>query len=264
MWNSFKSEKNMSYQGHLDDSYISFNIKRLVHNYLNVPRYVALFRYHPKKLTIIPGIHKKRETRLYNELTASQNKRELEKFSFDYASRIFSFLWRFCSKINHLSEKNIYYLKPLDPHTSKTVLKNYKNYLDSLNSSLTPGNIYLIPDTEILFQHFDRYKQPYARRVLIIDVKKEQLWIVPFSSRTDKINKSRDIIFDPNAENSELNTTARPAIDNFPYTKMTKRSVLCLQAAQPFTRDNFFASALTCIGGLRKETLSIVRERLKN
>jgi hypothetical protein len=252
----------VSFLGEMEDQYISFHVRRSEQNYLDGLRKVTLFRFYNKRLTIVPGVHKSKETALFKELTAIQNKKEVEQNSFNIKKDLFSFMWRFRQDENFISN-NIENLYPVDPHIAKKASKKYKKYQDYLRSGLVPGNIYLIPDTEIIFQNPHRQRQPYARRVLIVNGKNNLILIVPFSTRIDMACKSRDILFDSQASRSDLTYHAQPAIDNFPYKKMTKKSVLSVQAAQPLTREDFLGSALTLVGALRKETLQAVHDRLK-
>lgn len=248
--------------GEMKDQDVSFHIRRSNENYLKGLRKVTLFWFHNKRRTIVPGVNKSRESALFNELTRTQNKKEVEKNSFDINKDFFSFLWRFrqCEKIINDNIKKLY---PVDHDIAKKASKKYKEYQDYLRSRLVSGNIYLIPDTEITFQNPHRQRKPYARRVLVVDGKNNQIQIIPFSTRIDMACKSRDIFFDYEASRSDLNCHAQPAIDNFPYNIMTKKCVLSVQAAQPISKEDFLGSALTLIGALRRETLLAVYDRLK-
>lgn len=251
-----------SYRGDMADSFVSFHVRRSQENVSKEQRPVVFFRYHKLKLTFVPGIRPTKETKLYRELTSIQNKKSIEKNGFLIEKLLFSFVWRFGGNEGFVKQA-IQQLEILDPQITKKVLKDYKKYLQSLDSSLVQGNIYLIPDTEILFSNPKRFRQPYARRVLILQVHNNQLWIIPFSTRLDKADPARDIVFDPSSRTTDLGPDARPAIDNFPYQRMNKKNVLCIQAAQPLTRDQFLSAALVSIGALKKETLQAVQERIK-
>lgn len=80
-------------------------------------------------------------------------------------------------------------LEPVDSRMSKKIKTAAKKFKVHLRACLKPGHIYLVPDAEVAFNRQDRFKQPYARRVLIMDVQNDQVVIVPFSTKIERMDK---------------------------------------------------------------------------
>jgi len=53
-------------------------------------------------------------------------------------------------------------------------------------------------------------------------------------------------------------------IGSYAYRMFSKPNVLCVSAIQPFTVQDFLATALTHMGAVRSELLKFIHYRLKN
>lgn len=249
--------------GLLDDEFISFNFRRSSRSHSSFPRKVILLSAPQLKKTIIPGLKEKAEPILKKELKKYQNWKAAKNFSFEIDHYFYSFLWRFRMDQNFVLNE-IHALNALKNKEAKKVKLAFKKYQASLRSNLVAGQVYLFPDADVIFQRPNRFKQVYARRVLVINVRSGQLVIIPFSSRVDRINEKTDILFDPDFKRARLDPHAMPAVENFPYKIFFRKVALFVCAAQPITEKDFLEAALIAKGAIRKDVLDFVREKMKN
>jgi hypothetical protein len=257
-----KLTSNDPSEGLLREEYISFNIKRTCNNHSNFPRKVTIFNPAHVKNTIVPGLKERGESELLEELKKYQNWREVKRHSFSLPPHLFSLLWRF-RKDQGFVLKKVHPIKPLKKNESKDARIAYKKYRESLQSNLRAGQVFLIPDAEVTFQRPGRYTHGYSRRVLVIHTKGDQIMIIPFSTRIDRINEKTDILFDSHYKGKRLNPSEIPAVENFPYKIFSQKTVLCVCAAQLIRREDFIESALLLIGPLEKSLLDFVQEKMK-
>ena len=253
--------KDQILEGLLKEEFISFNIRRSPDNISKFPRKVTLLNAFSEKKIIIPGIREKGEKGLTQELKQTQNWQDVTKYSFDISSHLFSLLWRF--RENKFSTGKIQALQPLNLKEAQKILITRKRYQQFLKEALTPGKIYLFPDSEVTFQKVNRMVKGYARRVLILSARSDQLTIIPFSTRIDLIVPEKDILFDRSYKESALDPTGRPAVENYPYAIFTQKTALCVHAAQPILLEDFLETALAPKGVIRKEVLNLVEKKLK-
>lgn len=251
------------FQGLLGEEFISFNIRRSSDSYSPFSRKVMLLPASRSKKTIVPGIKEKSERGLLREIKGYQNWRELKRHSFEISPHLFSFLWRF-SEGHKFVSREVEAKSPLGKKEAKKAVLAYKKYKASLQADLSPGRVYIIPDAAILFQDPNRYKRPYARRVLIMSVQRGQLVMIPFTTRLKRINENTDILFDPTHKGPRLDRWGIPAVENFPYKIFSRKAVLCVCAAQPMSEEDFLDSILVSIGSLNNDLLNFVLEKMKN
>ena len=249
--------------GLLDEKFASFNIRRSPKSYSLSPRKVILLSAPHLKKTIIPGLKEKAEPILKKELKKYQNWKTAKNFSFEINHYLYSFLCRFRMDQNFVLNE-IHALNALKNKEAKKVKVAFKKYQASLRSNLVAGQVYLFPDADVIFQKPNRFRQVYARRMLVINVSSGQLVIIPFSSRVDRINKKTDILFDPDFKGARLDPDAMPAVENFPYKIFFRKVALFICAAQPITEKDFLEAALITKGAIRKDVLNFVREKMKN
>jgi hypothetical protein len=255
-----KAIRSAPLEGYLPDEHVSFNIRRS-----SIPsnpslRTITLFPGQARPL-VVPGLDPGKESDLLAELKRVQNWKQVETNGYRVPPLLFSFLWRFHGGAGG-PPLGFQSLAPFPPKIAKMIESAYKQYRNRLAINLAPGQIFLIPDAEVSFGHRSRQVKPYARRVLIAKVQAEQAIIVPFSTRTDWINRSSDILFDPKTK-GELSFDARPAVENFPSLLFSRPSLLKISCAQPIGSDEFLSYALICIGAIRREVMNLVIERLK-
>jgi len=251
------------FQGLLEDESISFNIRRSKVNFSRFPRRVAILPASKSGKMIIPGIEERREGQLVNELKNYQVWKDVKRYSFEVFPYLFSFLWRF--KTDYFSFINE--VKKVEPFTVGTVKRfktAFKGYRASLRSNLSPGHIYLIPDADITFNRPGRFKQVYARRVLILEVRNGQIVMIPFSTRIERMNMRTDILFDPAYNGERLSSSSFPAVENFPYKIFSKKVVLCVYAAQPITEEVFLDSDLVSMGSVMRDLVVFAKDTMKN
>lgn len=249
--------------GRLEEKYISFNFRRSSDNYRKAQREVVLLNPLQPGNIVIPGIKKKNESALVEELKKYQNWNTAIKHSFEISPYLFSFLWRFKTP-KKFGLNKFGALAPIDKKVAKKIKTAFNKYQVSLRSKLSPGQVYLFPDADVIFQRPNRFKQVYARRVLVIDVRADQLVIIPFSSRVDRIDKKTDILFDSGFKGERLDPDAMPGVENFPYKIFSRKVALFVCAAQPITEKDFLEAALIAKGAIRKDVLDFVREKMKN
>jgi len=250
------------WEGLLDDKHISFNIRRSEDNYSRFSRKVLIYPSQAFSKAVFPGIKEKDEKALVAELKGYQNWEQVKNHALTIPPHLYSFLWRF--GMNH-QDSLIYIQKvgPVSDDISKSFIKALKKYQSSLAMNLAPGQIYLIPDTAVTFNKPGRFKQGYARRVLIIDVRTDQLLMIPFSTKIDRMIKQTDILFDSSNPNGSLSPEAIPAVENFPYTIFNHKVALRVSSVQPILRDRFIQIAIVPIGAVRRELLQVVRDKMK-
>ncbi len=246
----------------INDQYVSFNVNRPAETYSSFPREIVTFLTSPHAQTVVPGIHPRNENRLYKILKNIQNWKKLKKHSFDLNYRVYSFLWKF--HIHPAECKSlIKSVTPLSVRGARTVKKVAERYRSYLQHKLVKGMVFLVPDTKVDFHLPGRFKKPYARPVLVFHINGDQLIIIPFSTRTERMNKQTDILFDRSYVGKALDPRDVPAVENFPYSRFTKKAALIVSAYQPITRDDFLTSALTHIGPVRPELLKFIEDRMK-
>jgi len=249
-------------QGLLREKHISFNMRRASDSYSEFPRKVTLFNPTHLKNTIIPGVKEHRESLLLEELKKYQNWREVKRHSFPLPPHLFSLLWRF-RKDREFVSNEVSSIEPLKKVEAKNARNAFKKYQASLRSNLLPGQVYLFPDAEVTFQRPGRYRHGYSRRVLIMNVRSDQIVMIPFTTRLDRINRKTDILFDSRYKGPRLSSIENPAVETFPYKIFSQKVVLCVCAAQPMTKHDFLGSALISIGPLERKLLDFVREKMK-
>jgi len=249
-------------QGLLEEQFISFNIGRTLASYSQFPRKVILLPASRLKKTIIPGIKEKTERNIVKELKSYQNWQHIRKNSFQISPYIFSFMWRF-SKAHHFILNNVRAIELLGKNEARRAIVAFRKYQASLRHNLSAGHIYLIPDSEVLFENPNRHKQPYARRILIINSQKGQLLVIPFTSQHRRMNRETDVLFDRAHKGPRLDPAGVPPVESFPYKIFTRKAVLRVEMAQPLTEEDFVGSALTSLGVLKTDLLDFVREKMK-
>ena len=250
-------------QGLLEDEPISFNIKRSVDNYSRFPRKVTLLHALQQKRTIIPSIKERSERNLVKELKIYQNWRQVRRHSFEIGPHLFSFLWRF-RRGHQFVFNEVEAIKPLGKNEAKRAIVAYRNYQAALRHNFTPGHVYLFPDSEIVFQDPNRFKMPYARRILLLNVQNGQLVMAPFTSKLRWMNKETDILFDSAQKGQRLDPFGTPAVENFPYKIFSRKAVLRVEVAQAMRAEDFMGAALISLGALNNDLMDFVRQKMKN
>lgn len=96
-----------------------------------------------------------------------------------------------------------------------------------------------------------------------MNVRNDQIVMIPFSTKLNMINKQTDILFNPGHEGPRLNPSGNPAVENFPYKIFSQQVALCVSAAQPITKEDFLEAALVSMGPLERKLLDFVREKMK-
>lgn len=249
-------------KGYLRDEHISFNISRPPPSCTNFSRTITLFPGQARPL-VVPGVNPVKETDLLAELKRFQNWKQVETNSYFLSPLLFSFLWRFHAGASG-SPLHFQSLAPFPGKQAKIIETAYKQYRERLAHSLAPGQIFLIPDAEVTFNRPGRYHQIYARRVLVAAAGADQLLIMPFSTKIERLRKDLDVVFDASDKTGRLAVAACPAVENFPYLMFRKKTVLRVSAAQPMTRSQFLEAALVSLGAVRREVLTLIFEKMKN
>lgn len=259
----FDIESLFLFRALLDDKYISFNMDRPLGTISPFPRDVVLLSSPSTGKAIIPGVVCAKEKTLLKELKKARNWKRVKAHSFVEEQKSFSLLWRFSGKIGEAAD-HVKRPAPLAANSAQRVRSALKKYRSSLQSDLRPGKVFLIPDAEITFKNPARHRQVYARPVLVFTVHWNQVLIIPFSTRIEKMNKTIDILFDSEYAGESLVRDGIPAVENYPYKMFTKKTALFVTAAQPVTREGFLAAALTPLGAVTNNLLHFVKERMKN
>lgn len=254
---------NTKYQlGAIDDESISFNIRRCNGNYLSFPRQVVIMPGGEKNsltgnLLIVPGLIENQESDLLNELKETTKWKLVNRFSFKISSRMFSFLWRF--KIPDESDNGrLFMMAGVEKKDEEKIQSIYKRYQEHLRHTLTPGQVYLIPDREVTFNQTRRKKKIYGRYVLLLCVNKDQVFFIPFTTRMNRMDKKKDIVFNSGFKGVPLSKEELPAVENFPYTIFKKETVLKVNALQKKEKGLFLDIALCSVGSVRKELVDFI------
>lgn len=246
----------------ISDKDISFNINRSNSNYSNFARKVVIMPSLQHQSTVIPGANTINERKLLNELATFQRKGVVNKYSFKISPLLFSFLWRFRIKTSSIFTncRSVEPLeKPSDTKITKKINNAYKKYQTYLKHNLASGQIFLIPDREVMFNQVKRVTKIYARRILIFAVQSNQITFIPFTTQVNRQNKT-DILFDKQYKGACLDSETFPAVETFPYNIFTKKTLLKVNAAQPVLKKEFFEFALMPIGTVRKEVLNFIQK----
>ncbi|MBW1982852.1 MAG: hypothetical protein JRJ12_16740 [Deltaproteobacteria bacterium] len=247
----------------IDDHLVSFNIRRPEETISPHPRDILGLYCWRQRLTIVPGVLSSRERMLLAELKKVQNWKRVKKHSFDLHERIYSWLWRFGLERNrHFNP--LANLSAVTRKDARKILQALKSYCAYLQDKLHRGMIFLIPDLELCFHDPRRLKQPYSRPVMVFDVRENQISIIPFSTRVERLDPAVDILFDPSFRGRALDPDGRPAVENFPYKILARKTVLVVSAMQSLTRERFLSAALLPRGVLRPAVLELARKRMKN
>lgn len=258
----FPLSKTVLY-GELDDHLISFNFKRSTSFISQQFRPVIVLTSHHNQRIIIPGITQG-ETGLIDEIKSNHQWDSARQYLFKLKQHQFSFLWRFCDDDSR-TPVNIQIRGICTEKESKLISKAFHEYLDSLNSRLCEGQVFLMPDREVNFNQQRSAYKPYSRRVLIFKKNSSHITMVPFTSRIGRhmSHKCRDILFDANSSCPQIDPDGQPAIESFPYSIFKKQLMLCVFGAQPMTVEDFLMAALKPLGSVRKELLAAVSHRMK-
>jgi len=249
--------------GLFPDEDISFNIDRPP-NTLNVThRTVVILPPSSARGTVIPSVRRKVDAGLLRLLKSIQNWHKVKRFSFEYDSKLFSLYWKFrLDKVELWAKLN--FATPLKAKAAKEVKKVTKKHISSLETRLRPGNVFLVPDSELTFGNPERLTKPYSRYVLLYAIRSQQVMIIPFSTQIHMMDPDIDILFDQDYSGPALKPGTRPAVENYPYKMFSRPNVLCVTAIQPFTVQDFLDSALTPVGAVRPRLLRFIAYRLKN
>lgn len=250
-------------QGLLADTSISFNIRRSENNRSEFPRKVMVLPSSPRRKSVIPGLLKNKERTLFDELRKFQSWKAVVQHSFEMSSRLFSFQWRFRTD-PVLGLKEFRALEPVDSRTSKKIEMASRKFKAHLRAFLKPGHVYLIPDAEVTFNRRKRFKQGYARPVLILAVQNEQIVMVPFSTKIERMNRKTDILFDSEYKGERLDPDGLPPVENLPLSVSTQKAALFVCAAQPMTKEAFLEGAIAPVGSVSQALLNIAEKKLKN
>ena len=250
-------------KGLLDDKSISFNIKRSSDTQRKFPREVMLVNSSSLRRSVIPGLVEKKERVLSKELTQIQNWKSVITHSFEIPPYRYSFLWRFRTDPT-MGLKAFRSLTPVDKKNAKKIKSALKRFQAYLRSNLKPGQIFLVPDSEVKFNRENRFKQGYARRVLMVHARNDQILMIPFSTKIERMNKNTDILFDSGYKGKTLDPQGFPPVENFPDKNFRRKAVLFICAAQPMDREEFLEGALVPIGLVRQALLDFVKKKLKN
>ena len=247
-------------KGYLSDAYVSFNIRRNLSSPNESSRTITLFPGQTRPL-IVPGLDPGNETDLLAELKRFQNWKQVETNSYRVPPLLFSFLWRFHARAGG-PPLHFQSLAPFPPKVAKMIAAAYKQYRDRLAHGLAPGQVFLIPDAEVTFNQSGRYRQIYARRVLVAAAGPDHVLFMPFSTKIERLRTDLDVLFDASNATGELTLTARPAVESFPYLLFPKKTALMVSAAQPMARSQFIEAALVPLGAVRREVLALIHEKL--
>ena len=251
------------YQTLLNDRCVSFHIKRPKETYAATPRHVIARRESSGLLHLIPGVVPRKDQLLLEELKRIQNWKRVKKHSFELAKKLYSLLWRFNGDpeviMPHMDRPTA-----LDAKSARRVNSALRSHRASLEGSLRAGTVFRIPDAEVTFGNPGRAAKVYARSVLIFEVVQNQVIIIPFTTRIDRMDPSMDILFDGSGRGEALLRSDRPVVEDYPYPFITTKTALILRASQPMTRRGFLAGALTHVGNVRLELLHFIKDRMKN
>ena len=247
----------------IEDKYISFNFKRPKETFSALPRTVITLPFSPTRKTVVPGIQTRKERLLTHEIRKKQSWKKVKKDSFEMRQKLFSFLWKYSHPRHSPTTGQLKDPSLLTPKETRKVRSALKSHWDSIELRLRPGNVFLIPDSEITFNDPNRYKQVYARPVLVFALHGNQVVIMPFSTRIDMMNKETDILFDTEYNGAPLSVDQSPAVENYPYGMFKKKNVLCVNAFQSVMRPEFLMTALTSMGAVRIEVLECAKKRMK-
>jgi hypothetical protein len=256
-----KAIRSAPLKGYLPDEQISFNIRRLSAPRNPFLRTITLFPGEVRPV-IVPGLDPGKETDLLAELKRFQNWKKVEVNGYRVPPLLFSFLWRFHGGAGR-PPLGFQSMAPFPPKIAKMIESAYKQYRARLANSLAPGQVFLIPDAEVTFNRPGRYRQIYARPVLVASAGSDQVLFIPFSRKIERLRPDLDILFDPSDKSGQLTAAARPAVENFPYLIFPERTALMVSAAQPMARSQFLEAALVSRGAVRREVLALVNDRLK-
>lgn len=250
-------------KAYLADAHVSFNIDRSVYPSEDFLRTVTLL-FTPDRLgpVIVPGLDTGREARLKVELKRYQNWAQVKTDGYRMAPLLFSFLWRFHADVGGPLAP-VQQVTPFESREVRMIAAACKACRERLDSNLSAGQIFLIPDREITFGRPGRQGKPYARRVLVAAVSPDQVWLIPFSKKTGWLRADKDVIFDVADTHGELAADARPAVETFPYLLFREKTVLRVSDVQPMTRRRFLEAALVLLGSVRREALAVIHRRLK-
>lgn len=246
----------------LDDNCISFNINRSQETFSQFPREVIALYSTPTDETIVPGVASAKDKTLLNELRKIQNWRRVKEHSFELGRTTFSLLWRFSGK-GRIAREQLIRPVSLNAKNARKFWNALKKYRSSLQSNLRPGKVFLMPDTAVTFNNPHRLRQIYARPVLVFAVRPNQVTCIPFSTKTDRMNKTTDILFDTEYQGECLDIDGTPAVENYPYNFISKKTALFVSASQSDTKENFLSAALIQRGVVRLELLKFIEERMK-
>lgn len=249
--------------GELDDHFISFNFKRSTSFISRKPRPVIVLASHLNQRIIIPGINQG-ETGLIDEIKSNHQWDSAKQYSFKQKQHLFSFLWRFRDDDSR-APVNIQIREICSVKESKLISKTYHEYLDSLNSKLCEGQVFLMPDREVNFNQQRSEHKPYSRRVLVFKKNNTHITMVPLTSKVRRhiCHRCQDILFDAHSSCQHIDPDGQPAIESFPYSIFNKQLMLCVFGAQPMTVEDFLMAALKPLGSVRKELLAAVSHRMK-
>ncbi|MGV8080953.1 MAG: hypothetical protein AB2L22_12965 [Syntrophales bacterium] len=146
----------------------------------------------------------------------------------------------------------------------REIKRTFRNYRSHLLHHIAPGNVFLMPDLEIMFQNQYRKRKPYARRTLIFDVYSDRLLIIPFSTNLAFLNRDMDILFDSSSAGGRLDPRSQPAIENFPYLRFPMKTFLSISSVQSVDIKDFLDSALEFLCAVDRKVLDLAGSRLKN
>ena len=258
----FSFDNKQIYIGMMQDDAISFNVRRSDKNYLHFPREVILIPCEDDGtpcLSVIPGIQHGEKSLIQEiqQIVFKQNWTIMERHSFKISSNKFSFLWRFRTS-NSWDFNAVTWKDSLDSKQESKIRSAHKKYQEYLEHNLTAGTVYLIPDREIHFNKQNRFKQQYARYVLIISVKTDKVFFAPFTTRINRINNAKDILIDTQYKGNCLDKDALPAVENFPYSIFKQKTALMVTAIQNKNKCEFLNTALMPVGSVRKELLNFI------
>ena len=253
---------NKPIEGLIADNQVSFNFERPEFTYNRFPRRVTIIPISGAVCLVVPGLEPKKEPSLVSKLKRTQNWKTITKHAYEIPPDFFSFPWRF-SVYEDWRRIQLRALNAFGLKETKKIRLSYKKYQAALLEKLVPGQVFLVPDKEVTFQQKHRFKQIYARYVLVVHSRSDELVFMPFSTKIERMNPDLDILFDATELSGSLDMKARPAVENFPYQIFRRKTALVVSAAQPMVRQRFLQVALVPVGAVRRELLGFAQLKLK-
>lgn len=251
-------------KGLVKDQYISFNLDRNPSNVLtHFPRPVILSPHEDGLILMTPGLDKSREVNLAEELnkTYKNGRKSPDNWGFKQEKVFYSFSWRSRFNINE-DMAHFKHTGYVDEEKTSEIKGIYKRYRQHLIHCLSPGQVYYLPDREVVFfSNPHRGKKRYSRKVLVLGVD-DQVTFIPLSTKLHYIDINKDILIDQKSEEPGLTIQGRPPIENYPYEEFNSAVVLNVSSTQSVDKTTFLNTVIRPVCALRKELIEFIKEKI--